>query len=375
MIILYTGLPGHSKTLNALDEILQIKDRPVYYSGINLTEKGKTELGWIELEDPKKWDDCPPNSIILIDECQRVFPNRSANSEPPEHVRPLETHRHKGYDIYLITQHPKLMDFAVRRLTGRHIHVYRPMNIERATLVEWARCVNEPTGDQERSKAALQTSKPFPKHVYDYYKSAEVHTMKRRIPKKVYVLVVGLVILGIILYFAVKSIMSIGQGFNLAPSAPQQQASVTSSDTGLVKVSNNASVRSNPVDEAFMDSQVLKLKYIYSLEPILPGKPESAPIYHSVQEPKTFPRAQCIASKSDCRCYTQQGTILRDISSSDCRSRIRNGQFDPTREDTTRQESDQLARDRLDKLLARAYPERQTASFVEKPKQIDVNDK
>src|SRR5205809_7156589 len=100
MITLITGLPGNGKTLYALTwlKALAEKDgRTVFYSGI-------TDCmipGWVEHE-PEKWPELPANSVILIDEVQRVMRPRMHGSAVPAHIAQLETHRHKGVDLVLI---------------------------------------------------------------------------------------------------------------------------------------------------------------------------------------------------------------------------------------------------------------------------------
>lgn len=73
-------------------------------------------LPWTKIE-PKKWMDCPPGSIIVIDECQFVFPKKPNGSKLPEFYEKLAIHRHNGYDIFLITQNPTLVDNFVRGVT------------------------------------------------------------------------------------------------------------------------------------------------------------------------------------------------------------------------------------------------------------------
>ena len=136
MLYLRTGLPGTGKTLFALADVKEWADkdkRPVYYSGI----KDLKVPGWIELEDATKWPDLPANAIIIIDEAQRVFRPRHTSSAVPEHVAALETHRHKGVDLVLITQHPKLLDSNVRRLVGVHRHYVRVFGALCLALGAW----------------------------------------------------------------------------------------------------------------------------------------------------------------------------------------------------------------------------------------------
>jgi zona occludens toxin len=86
MIELITGLPGNAKTLYTIGEVkrrAEAEGRPVYYAGIK-----ELQLDWTPIE-ADKWTDCPAGSIIVIDECQKVFRNRSLGAQPPAHVTEL----------------------------------------------------------------------------------------------------------------------------------------------------------------------------------------------------------------------------------------------------------------------------------------------
>ena len=148
MIVLITGLPGNGKTLYALDWVKRKADkeqRPVFYARI----KGLT-LPWT-LIDPFEWDKCPANAIVVIDEVQQandptdpkspsLFGVRQRGAVVPPWAAALETHRHKGIDLVLITQDPMLMDVHDRKLVGMHFHVKRVFGLQRATVHEFGGC-------------------------------------------------------------------------------------------------------------------------------------------------------------------------------------------------------------------------------------------
>ena len=173
MIELITGLPGNGKTLLAISEVkaqAERENRPVFYHGI-------PELnipGWELLEDPREWAKVPPRSIVLLDEAQKTFRNRSLGSVPPVYVTELETHRHLGIDLVMITQHPSLIDPAVRRLSGRHRHVIRIWGMEASTVHKWDAVKDN--CDKQRADSE-KTKWSFDKRVYGLYKSAEVQTV------------------------------------------------------------------------------------------------------------------------------------------------------------------------------------------------------
>lgn len=285
MLYLRTGLPGASKTLNTLKEIIEDKNnagRPVYYNNIKLLmldfevcgsfagwfygiywpeldvkkkpplqkrllkihgegelasletfphleqlynawlgEKGDLMLWlyWVRLlypvsrreelrlylefsekdqitadslkqfnldfrrfDHPSRWYELPRNSIIVIDECQQTFPNRAVGSKVPQHCSEFETHRHKGWDIHLVTQDAKLLDNHVRRLAGTHVHYFNPFKSSRVTRYQGDKVFDQE--DYFQKKNTISSVIARDKRYYGLYWSADAHTHKLVIPKK-----------------------------------------------------------------------------------------------------------------------------------------------------------------------------------------------
>ncbi|QNM98681.1 zonular occludens toxin domain-containing protein [Chitinimonas koreensis] len=183
MFILITGLPGNGKTLFALKHIHERatkEERKVYYNGINLTDKGKEVLDWEHFEDPKRWFDFPPGAIVVLDEAQYLFEKRKSGERVPEFVAKVATHRHGGLDVYLITQRPSLIDPYVRDLVEKHYHVKRMFGGQRAMISEFSPA--SPNLSRADFKDAVQRPWPYPKEVYSWYVSAELHTHKLDLP-------------------------------------------------------------------------------------------------------------------------------------------------------------------------------------------------
>ena len=179
MITLITGQPGAGKTLHALwlvKAYAEKENRPVFYSGIPGLDT--SVLPWEELQDADDWPKLQPGAIIVIDECQRIYRPRGSGSKVPESVAAMETHRHKGFDIFLITQHPMLLDSNIRRLCGRHIHVMRAFGANAANIHEWQEARENCDKQRHGSQSKLWK---YPKEVFAYYKSAELHTHKFRV--------------------------------------------------------------------------------------------------------------------------------------------------------------------------------------------------
>lgn len=306
-ITLVTGLPGHGKTLYTLarfkDEAAKAEPVPrrVYYHGI----KGLKIEGW-EPWDVKDWELLPAGSLMVVDEAQFAFPV-TGRGQTPEWVQKLATHRHLGLDFVVITQDPMLLDSFVRRLVDRHFHVIRKFGTHWATIHEFPNGAR--TDVAKNRKDSITHEWRYPKNVFELYESAEVHTVKTRIPARVYMLGLAVFAFGVFAYLAYK---------RLQPDAIVSQTSGKTSDQ--VKAAQAGELRPGRTGE---DRRPLTpAEYADAYSPRVPGLPHTAPIYDEVTKPTQapFPSA-CVASKTRCQCYTQQATridtpdkLCRDIA-------------------------------------------------------------
>lgn len=309
MIYLITGLPGNGKTLYTLWHVkdrAEKEGRTVYYSGI-------PELAipsWIELdeEQTKKWYELPAGAIIVIDEAQRIFRPRAGRGDPPAHVAQLETHRHNGHDLYLVTQHPSLIDQNVRRLSGIHRHIQRLFGIQSATIHEWG----EVHMDCERRRDdSSKTRWKFPKNVFSLYKSAQVHTHKIHLPKQVYYIVGGVVLVLAIVWHFWSNYFS----DKPKPAAPVATVQATSPQLA------------GPQFGGQEKKPMTKDEYIASLTPRLPDFPHTAPRYDQITQPIDAPYpVGCYTIGDKCKCVSQQGTPIK-TSLETCQNIVQNGYF------------------------------------------------
>lgn len=155
-------------------------------------------LHWTKFDDPKGWYDLPRQSIIIIDECQQFFPTRSVGSKRPAYASEMETHRHKGWDIHLISQDPRLVDADIRRHVNRHYHYHNSFGGKSVGVLKWS-TVKDPSSyhdKKEASKAPIMHDKRF----YGVYWSSELHTHKFKAPKAFYILGLLMLVLGYSIY-------------------------------------------------------------------------------------------------------------------------------------------------------------------------------
>ncbi|MFZ3127190.1 MAG: zonular occludens toxin domain-containing protein, partial [Rhodoferax sp.] len=195
MLYLRTGANGSCKTLFTLQDVrnLQLETkRPVCVNGrFKIKPEKLQEFGWRVIEF-KDWQDQPDGTIFLIDECHNDLPLRANSAPVPEPVRMLAEHRARGFDFYLLTQHPMNIDAFVRKLIGApgwHQHLKRRFGASNKTTVLQWQAVRSDCEKDGSGKSAQVTVRTQPREVYDWYESAELHTGKVQIPRQVYMLV------------------------------------------------------------------------------------------------------------------------------------------------------------------------------------------
>lgn len=293
MIELRTGVPGAGKTLHMVWRLSQLmkswntkpsEARPVFVLGI-------TDLNLPHSPVPLKsvqinragapslvpdWDAMPEGSLVIIDEAQGCFPPRSSASTPPEHVAWLNTHRHKGFDIWLTTQHPKLIDASVRALVGKHMHCRRLFGMKKSAVYEWDACSDSLSGMNNSVKSFFN----FPKSVYACYKSAEIHTKQSfKLPLWLFIPLIA-VVMGVLFFPSAARVLShgmSGKGIKVddSPAAAVGALAPTSKPLTVAAVASVPVVQVEKSEPVFLKVAVLA--------------------------------AACVASETRCQCYTQQG--------------------------------------------------------------------
>lgn len=323
MLVLRTGLPGHSKTLNSIKEIdaeAHASDRPVYFHNISDLAVDKLKANWFEFEDPQKWYELPDNSIVVVDEAQGWFAPRDARKPMPEHLSQFETHRHKGLDIHLITQHGMFLDAHCRRLAGRHVYYWRYWNGKRISRYEFEKFSD--TEKKSELKLGRRSIIKIDKAFFGVYKSAVGHHMKFRAPPVLIIAPIFLMLFLVATYYFWQS---------FAPDTPPEESQPQKTLENIPgRILSNNSIDSN------------------SYNPRIQGVPSTAPIYDRITMPVLAPKLTCFYSEDmsynaknshrlqvlvandssvGCGCFTQQGT-KENISFELCRAYALNGSFD-----------------------------------------------
>ena len=320
-IMLITATPGGGKTALAV-QIMQeaiAEDRPVFVMGIPELKLPHSTLPpvpeWTEMRpDPDNpgldlpFFTFPENSLIVIDECQRVFRLRASASKVPDHVAAFETVRHTGVTFVLITQSPKFIDSHIRELVGQHVHL-RDVGLLGRHYYEWPEAADIKTW----ATAPIKKKWKIPKSSFALYKSASVHIKRTyTVPPAFYVLgfaALFIAFVGYYLYGSVyKKVVPITQPLELS-TAPVSAASIASNQPGQI----------TPSDPATM---------LMEFSPLVSGRPETAPAFDALRVVKQMPIVVgCIQTVTKCSCLNQQG-LDAGLDGLQCRAWLANPPFD-----------------------------------------------
>jgi zona occludens toxin len=305
-----TGLPRHGKTLWTL---VTVKDRAerekreVYTCNV----PGITIPGWHEIDHPDKWLTVPNGSIIVIDELQDFWGKGATGSKVPLPILELSKHGKRGIDFYFITQEPDLVHATPRSLCEYHYFVLRAFGSHGATIRKFQRMQLHP--EKVKSSGEL-TPWRYPKAAFEWYKSADVHNIKRAIPWKVKLIPVAMLMVGLSLWGAFHFF----------------GRTIAKAKAGASGLSNPiSSAQPGPHGETVSKSAapITAVELVASYRPRLEGLPHTAPRYDGLTKPTSAPfPAACVSMGERCTCYTQQATRM-DVKKDLCLQIVKFGYF------------------------------------------------
>ncbi|MBX9432250.1 zonular occludens toxin [Ralstonia pseudosolanacearum] len=341
-ITLITATPGGGKTALAVQMMKAAVDqgRPLFVMGIPELKlpyiPTPAVSDWTELrEDPENpgmmlpYFTFPPNSLIVLDEAQRVFRVRTAGSKVPDHVAAFETVRHTGVTFVLITQNPTFLDSHIRKLVGQHVHL-RDAGLLGRWYYEWPECANPETFNT----APIKKKWSLPKSSFGLYKSSSLHIKRKYTVPPVLMLFIACVLIAAFLAYRVY--YRTGQLTTATPAKPV----AAEQGRGGVASAPAVAVKAGPSAAATDGAEILA-----AFVPAVSGRPETAPAYAQLRQIRSMPTViggACTSTR--CTCYTAQGTDA-GLDDMQCREWIRKPPFDPYREPQAAQEpiSAQLA--------------------------------
>lgn len=204
MITLITGTPGSGKTLYSVSmlikEIKKNPERPIFADIDGLKIEGVKQ-------PPDDWRDAPEGSLIIYDEVQyRDAYRRGRGATKYQYIRDLTTHRHGGYDLWLITQSSKFLHVDVLEVVGTHYHVDRPYGASLANISRWRDAQKNPKSRDARQAVEEKQLFKYDKTLFDYYKSVDVDDDKAnhkglKIPLgKLLPFIIGIIMIGYSIY-------------------------------------------------------------------------------------------------------------------------------------------------------------------------------
>ena len=351
-----TGVPGAGKTAFGVDLLLELVK--------GTDETGPRPLFVIEVPDPNcppidlqiphtllgeqdghRWHEIVPDgAVVFMPEVQRLWKPRHSSREPGPDLMALETHRHRGIDLVIDTQHPRMVDAHVKSVGGRHVHL-RDTGWLGRWLYEWPE-----VQDTIPWKTCVQKRKwKLPKRVFGLYKSASLHVKPvKGVPPMAYVaavLVLSTLVLGVMVYRSISS--------KLAPDKAEQlhsEPAAKPSGSGF-----KAPVR--------IQQEITAVSLLEEAQPRLSARPDTAPMYDHLRVVAVMPRiVGGYCQGKTCRCFTQQFTDP-GIGPDACRAWLKSPPFDPYQPQA--REGDVPPRDRGQEASAGRREERRTADARE----------
>lgn len=318
MIYLITGNMGTGKTAMALTWVLDNKfglfkdsegnPRPIFAVNIPGINKKVLPIADVSPEDfmaKPLSDNFPVGSVIFVDEALEIYPPRAAAAKMPVHVQGLNTLRHFGLTLILITQNPVYLDPFVKGLISKHIHVDRKQLGSR--LYEWT-SLQTSFNQQTFSQAYSEIYKPD-KRVFTLYESSAKHIkFKKSISWYWYLFIICPILLGVALYFFNAKLRSMSGDVDSKVASEPAAAVVASAPVPVASApfpfeavggSDGASAPAKEIVGAKVEDYVPRVESL----------PETKPIYDNLRVPINMETvAGCVKTVDTCNCYTEQGT-------------------------------------------------------------------
>lgn len=198
MQTLISAPPRTGKSLYCMSLIDQLSrkhpNRRIYTNIIGINYPGVLSIH-STVDDPFDWRDLPDGSIVFYDEAHEhpafsakdLLPPARTDAEKKRKEQILDIgysltlHGHFGFDIYLITQNPKLLNEHVRAACSVHYVMRRLWGLDVAMIYEFAE-VQTYFANATRKQALSVKRFRYPKNLYKYYVSSNVHNIQKRVP-------------------------------------------------------------------------------------------------------------------------------------------------------------------------------------------------
>lgn len=308
-----TGTPGAGKSLRMIWLMTKALEQGLNVFVCNMPSCRVPGIQW--LENPHDWETLPPGSVLFVDEGQKFFRQRRAGVPVPESILAMETLRHRAISIVITTQQPTYLDSHLRGLVSPHEHLVRAIGNRKAANVYQLRELYEDIKSNAIRETADCFTWDYPVELYALYDSAEVHTVKPFMPKKMkLVIILGGAAACLFAFVGYRVFIKEKPAPDATQAAP---AAVAQEREGRLSIP-----RTLP-------------EYLKQQTAIIPAQPWTAPMYGDMQ-PKSQPMLYCMAGDLEghnpsCNCVTEQGTKYY-LEFPQCVTIAKNGLYNPNKE-------------------------------------------
>lgn len=299
---------------------------------------------------PLDWRDVPDNSIIFMDEIHKrpEYTDSDGKMSQNPMIVDLTTHGHQNKDIILMTQDPQRLNKGIRALVEKMYLVKRPVQKPNfATIYEFERWLRDPwqAAASTRSVNYQDSYKFFYKKKWqDMYTSASAHTsIQFKIQSKFIYAIIAIIVLMTLSYLLFTKSGSDKLARNAINGISGQKAEVSTSDQNKtmpttesiknldVECRKGVNVEKPECVQWFNDLSKNKgsINSDNRMQAVLynPNKPFDDEIQNNLTYEVTAKPvfSGCMKKNGRYVAYTQQGTILKDVSQADCQRVIENG--------------------------------------------------
>lgn len=346
IIRLTTGGIGAGKTyinVKLADEAHKKGTYKKIYSNI----RGHSELTDYVYDPPDDWRECEEGSLIIIDELQfnEKFSKHFSQRRDKE-VVDITMIRHDGIDMWLITQSTKFMNTDIRELVNEHFYI-------EATGKKSSKCYCFAQAQTSISKATKKQahdefSYSLEQKYFDMYKSTKDGVPPKRvfhINMKLIGFIVGAVFTLALIFLLLMYLGKSTKDKTDQITKPKERAEekVIKSTDPTIDPKMAQSIKEcqhqfgwNPemcrelLDKDYLDkkNKALQQRMGNDMDTIVikynANKPyENFDVSYTATAKPVF--SGCVKKNGRYVAYTQQGTILKDVSQEDCKRLIEDG--------------------------------------------------
>lgn len=262
MMYLVSATPGTGKTCWVVKQLLEWIEQPE-----NKKRKIYANIAGLKIEGieppPDDFRNCEDGSIIIYDEAQEIEHYSSDSRANNPIAKALSKHRHRGFDIWFISQDPSLLHKYVLKNIYLHYYLWRPAQRQNVEIFTFARAIVSPTKEDFKNAYDVKWWR-FDEYYLRYYTSTVLNTSKKvGSSKRNGIIVTFLIFMAMIAYFiypvfTVSEKMAQVENVNKDKPTQNQQVSNNQTTQQNQQVSSTPNTSQNVITEQV---QIDKIKY------------------------------------------------------------------------------------------------------------------